>query len=280
MKRLALIFTLVLPLFVGAQHTQGPIESLEGSGKLILTFDDGPSMFTPKMLKLLKKHNVTATFFIMGNKINDQTLPLLERIINEGHILASHNWTHEWLKDIGIEQWKINYEKSMRAIVAVYDGLNLKPDQYYFRAPFGYFPEELQEAQREVNERIFGHNDCAPAVGWSVKSADWRATQFATEMTERILWQVADADKFNLPQEPKYTMPRWNGGLLLAHDGISLEELAKPAKGLRPLGQVIETIKAVEAVLEVREKYGFEIGSLDDVEEFLPPENFECELRP
>ena len=279
MKKVLIAVMLVLPLFVVAQYTQGPIESLEGTGKLVLTFDDGPSEYTADFLDALKAHKVQATFFVMGNKITEENMPILRRIIEEGHILANHNWTHERFVELGIDQWKINYEKSVRALVGVYKQAGVQPNHYYFRAPFGWFPEEMQAGHKEVNLKLFGHVECMPAVGWSVKSADWRATQFAKEIFNRILWQVADPDKFSLPEEPQYTMPRWNGGVLLAHDAISLRELVNPAKGLRPPTQIVETLKAVKSLLGVREKYGFEVANLDEVEEFQPPRDIDCSIK-
>ena len=86
-------------------------------------------------------------------------------------------------------------------------------------------------------------------------------------------------DSSYLPEKPRYTMPRWNGGVLLAHDGISLEELKTPAKGLRPPDQVVETLKTMQAILEDRSEFGFEISSLDDVDEFQPPVDFQCQLK-
>ena len=64
----------------------------EGGSYVALTFDDGPSANTTAVLDTLKKYNVKATFFIL-NYSEDQ-VPLVKRIVNEGHTLAIHSWSH------------------------------------------------------------------------------------------------------------------------------------------------------------------------------------------
>ena len=67
--------------------------SCAGSGKVIyLTFDDGPSGYTNKLLDVLKQYNVKATFFITGNGSDDA----IRREYNEGHTVALHSYTHNY----------------------------------------------------------------------------------------------------------------------------------------------------------------------------------------
>lgn len=60
-----------------------------------LTFDDGPHpVHTPEVLELLGRYNAKATFFVVGYLV--QRYPeLVQRIVDEGHILANHTWSHE-----------------------------------------------------------------------------------------------------------------------------------------------------------------------------------------
>lgn len=63
--------------------------------RIYLTFDDGPSSnVTPRVLDILKKNNVKATFFINGYSADK--LPLIKRIIDEGHTLAIHGMSHDY----------------------------------------------------------------------------------------------------------------------------------------------------------------------------------------
>ncbi len=63
--------------------------------QVALTFDDGPDdYFTPKVLDVLKEYDVRATFFVVGSLANKYR-DVLERIDDEGHVVASHGWSHK-----------------------------------------------------------------------------------------------------------------------------------------------------------------------------------------
>ncbi|MBQ0084442.1 MAG: DUF5011 domain-containing protein [Clostridiales bacterium] len=67
----------------------------DGKSVICLTFDDGPSTtVTPRILDILKKNNVKATFFIVN--YSDKTLPLIKRMIAEGHTIGIHGYSHDW----------------------------------------------------------------------------------------------------------------------------------------------------------------------------------------
>ncbi len=61
-----------------------------------LTFDDGPSKVTSQVLDTLKQKNVKATFFVIAAENNEEYLPLITRIINEGHEIGVHSKTHSY----------------------------------------------------------------------------------------------------------------------------------------------------------------------------------------
>ncbi|WP_454054099.1 polysaccharide deacetylase family protein [Clostridium sp. Marseille-Q7071] len=60
-----------------------------------LTFDDGPSKNTIKILDVLKKYNIKATFFVNGRE-DEFSLKVYERIIKEGHTLGNHSYSHNY----------------------------------------------------------------------------------------------------------------------------------------------------------------------------------------
>lgn len=62
------------------------------NGIIYLTFDDGPSVHTGRLLDILKKYNVKATFFVTGAGSDD----LLRREYNEGHSIGLHTYTHDY----------------------------------------------------------------------------------------------------------------------------------------------------------------------------------------
>ncbi len=69
-------------------------ETLEGK-KVYLTFDDGPSMYTEEILNILKENDVKATFFVIG-KTDDYSKQMYNKIIEEGHTLAMHSYSHQY----------------------------------------------------------------------------------------------------------------------------------------------------------------------------------------
>lgn len=62
--------------------------------KICLTFDDGPSFVTEDVLDVLKANRIKATFFIVNYKKAQK--PIIQRIIDEGHTLAIHNYSHDY----------------------------------------------------------------------------------------------------------------------------------------------------------------------------------------
>lgn len=67
---------------------------LDNKQKIIyLTFDDGPSVNTDKVLEILKKNDIKATFFVIG-----QNQDKYKKIVDEGHTIALHTYTHDYKK--------------------------------------------------------------------------------------------------------------------------------------------------------------------------------------
>lgn len=61
---------------------------------LALTFDDGPDEdFTPQILDILKKYNVKATFYVIGQKV-EYNKKIIKRAYDEGHEIGNHTYTH------------------------------------------------------------------------------------------------------------------------------------------------------------------------------------------
>lgn len=70
-------------------------EKNDGGRKVYLTFDDGPSSNTGKILDILAEYDVKATFFVVG-KPEERYQPLYKRIVEEGHTLAMHSYSHRY----------------------------------------------------------------------------------------------------------------------------------------------------------------------------------------
>ena len=72
--------------------TDKPLPSGQNS-TIYLTFDDGNSSMTPKILDILKKEKVKATFFMVGTNLNPE---IMKRIVDEGHTIGLHTETHKY----------------------------------------------------------------------------------------------------------------------------------------------------------------------------------------
>ena len=89
---------------INSQAFMTPNYSLKDSGDIktpkfvYLTFDDGPTyVVTAKLLDVLKKQNVKATFFVVGKEIEGKET-ILKRIYNEGHSIGLHTYSHNFKK--------------------------------------------------------------------------------------------------------------------------------------------------------------------------------------
>lgn len=89
-------------------------------GQVSLTFDDGPHQNTIQILDTLKKYNVKATFFITGvNVTSQERINILKRIIDEGHIIGSHTWSHFDLPSLSDDQIETEMKKTSDKIFEI-----------------------------------------------------------------------------------------------------------------------------------------------------------------
>lgn len=133
-------------------------------GKVALTFDDGPHpVNTPKVLDILKKHKVKATFFVTGQ--NAKRYPeLIKRMVKEGHTIGNHSYDHANLSKMGPAQVRADLRRTQQAVDEAL-GRHYEIDQ--FRPPYGATNETVKEAAR--GEKDFN-------ILWNVDSNDWRYT--------------------------------------------------------------------------------------------------------
>ncbi len=112
--------------------TESESVSVKSKYKVYLTFDDGPSIHTDEILDVLKENDVKATFFVVYTP--DESLwPMYKRIVDEGHTLAMHSYTHVY-EDIYASQ-----ESFVDDVTAIHDFLYEQTgvDCKYYRFPGG-----------------------------------------------------------------------------------------------------------------------------------------------
>lgn len=132
---------------------------------LSLTFDDGPDKIqTYKVLELLEKYNVKATFFVLGEEVEHQKEVLID-IIKKGHEIGNHFYKHENINKLTKEQIKESIVKNNELIESV---IGYKP--LVVRPPYGLVNEKLKEVCAELNMKI---------IIWTADkdSKDWAKTK-------------------------------------------------------------------------------------------------------
>ena len=100
-----------------------------------LTFDDGPNLGDDHtmndMLDLLEKNDVVGSFFLIGNKINDENAKVIKRAFDMGCDIENHSWTHPAMPELTKEEMIEEYEKCDQAIIKI---TGKKPE--FFRPPY------------------------------------------------------------------------------------------------------------------------------------------------
>ncbi len=168
-------------------------------GYVALTFDDGPDpRWTPRILDILKRENVPATFFVMGK--NGQAHPdLLRREVNEGHEVGNHTFTHPNLGEIPGRLTDLELNATQRLIESI-TGRSTVP----FRPP--YFGDAEADTPEEVEPAIRARNLGYVMVGLRVDPADWKPDVTADEIVQRTIERMNDKN------------PETRGQVVLLHD--------------------------------------------------------------
>lgn len=148
------------------------INAKETDKKIVLTFDDGPDhRYTDKLLDILKKYNVKATFFLVVNNI-EKNKQIVQRMINEGHDIAMHSLKHKsaWLS----LPWetKNEFERCLEVFKEL--GIDIK----FFRPPWGTFNAVSLKYALKKGLKV---------VLWSVQANDWRKNNSPQLIEEMLL---------------------------------------------------------------------------------------------
>lgn len=129
------------------------------SNTICLTFDDGPDpMYTPRILALLKDHGVKATFFVMGEAV-EQYPHLFEQILKDGHAIGNHTYSHRHPWMVSSQQAKEEVTRTTEVIKNL-SGIKLR----WFRPPFG----RLRKAMRQQVQ-----SEKMSTVLWNHSIIDW-----------------------------------------------------------------------------------------------------------
>lgn len=121
-----------------------------------ITFDDGPSNYTNDILAILKKYDVNATFFILGNKI-EAYQELLKTSLKNGNVIGNHSYNHKWLIKLNEEDIKEQINKT-NELIKTYTGY----EPTLFRPTYGSINSTIKKI---TNMDI---------ILWTVDTMDWK----------------------------------------------------------------------------------------------------------
>ncbi|KAG0289471.1 chitin deacetylase [Linnemannia gamsii] len=126
-----------------------------------LTYDDGPSVVTRSMTKILQEKKLTATFFIVGSRVLEYPDVLREQV-EQGHHIAMHTWSHSGLTTLSNHQIVAEIRWTEKVIRDV-TGLTMK----YVRPPFGDIDNRVREILKQM-----GYTVVIWTKGWDTN--DWK----------------------------------------------------------------------------------------------------------
>ena len=187
-----------------------------------ISFDDGPSIYTPAMLATLKRHNAHATFFQVGNVMGGRSA-VQRRILAEGNSIGDHSWSHPVLSGGGaFADSEISRTKARIVRQAGFTPC-------LFRAPYGAVSGNLISIARSHGMLT---------IQWDVDPTDW-ARPGAGAIASRVLAQ---------------TRP---GSIILMHDGGGdrAQSVAAADTILKTLARRGYRVVTVEALLGLKSVY-------------------------
>jgi len=175
---------------------------------IALTFDDGPSESTPRVLELLEKYRIPATFFQIG--ANVERLPDIARAVHSGgHEIGNHSHTHPLLC---FQSAEFIYREFARAQRAIADATGFSPT--LLRAPFGARWFGFRPAQRRLGLQ---------GVMWTAIGYDWRLK--ADTIVDRMLPGVT------------------SGAILCLHDGREVRTNPDVRETVAAVGRLIPALR-------------------------------------
>lgn len=183
-----------------------------------LTFDDGPSKYTSQILDILKKYDASATFFLIGNKV-DFYGDVLRRMLEEGSEIGNHSYDHKLMTRLTERQFKEEISKTQEAIKRL---TGFTPT--LFRPTYGGYIKAL----KSYTDLTF--------VLWDVDSRDWQV-----KTKDKILNNVLPNVK--------------SGSIVLMHDNhsYSLDALEDMILSLKNKGYKFITVSELLELKKLRE---------------------------
>ena len=201
---------------VDVSGAQNP-EDIEGTRYVYLTFDDGPSTYTDEILDILEQHNVKATFFVCG-KPNAKYTDLYKRIVNDGHTLGMHSYSHKYSElYASLDSFKEDTDKLR---IFLYETTGVWAS--FYRFPGGSSNTVSKVDMHELTDYL--ESSDVTFFDWNVSAGD----------------DKAGANKDTIYANIVNNVPRFKHCVVLMHDA------ADKKSTVEALPEIIEAIQAME----------------------------------
>ncbi len=199
-----------------------------------LTFDDGPSQNTEKILEVLEEEDVVATFFLIGNQITPEREKIVKKAIKQGNAVGVHTYSHkkeDLYKDVNA--FFVDFDKAAEKIEEVtgeYPILHRFP----WGSNNGYVSPFVDELHQGLQRRGIRSYD------WNVSGED----SLGDSVTQKTIYN-------NVKQD----LTRFRQPIILLHDAPATEE----------------TAKVIRKIIVYIKECGYEFATLEEREEYLFP---------
>jgi peptidoglycan/xylan/chitin deacetylase (PgdA/CDA1 family) len=116
-------------------------------------------------------------------------MPIIERMINEGHIIASHDHDHDNNNRETRLIYKRELSESINKFEDIFDDLGIHRKEMYYRFPYGDYGRNNTyhhlNVMKEVSQEIYGDN-CINFAFWDIDTADWVKNMLPTDISQTI----------------------------------------------------------------------------------------------
>ncbi|MGE5264411.1 MAG: glycosyltransferase [Acidobacteriota bacterium] len=205
--------------------------------RIALTFDDGPdSRFTAPILDILKQYQAPGAFFIVGMNASGNS-DLLQRIVNEGHEIGNHTFSHPDISVISSVQLDLELNATERLFES-----RLGRRSLLFRPPYA---EDVEpETPDQVKPLLLSSGRGYYTIGMRIDPLDWRSPG-VDEIVQETINQAVTGE----------------GNIVLLHDGG---------------GDRSQTVVALPKIIEGLRARGFELVQVSDLlglsrDQVMPP---------